>query len=98
LLAVPLMVLAALLGATMIAVVSANLSQTSRQSGLAAASEASTGAIALVNDRLTNSVHGDNWRPWLGSTPPGAGQADFNLYFSASSGLRAGSTRWTSAS
>lgn len=83
LLAVLLMVFAALLGATMITLVSSNLNQTTRQGGLSAARSASTAAISLVNDRLTNSVEGESWRPWQDSPPPRVGQPDFNNYFSA---------------
>jgi hypothetical protein len=82
-LAVLLMVFAALLGATMITVVSANLSQTSRQGGLAAASTASIGAFSFLNDRLTNSLQAERWRPWQSIPPPSPGTSDFNLYYSA---------------
>jgi len=83
LLAVLLMVFAALLGATMITLVSSNLNQTSRQSGLAAASTASTSAFSFLNDRLTNSLEGERWRPWQIAPPPSPGDPDFNFYYSS---------------
>ncbi len=82
LLAVLLMVFAALLAATMITLVSSNLSQTTRQGGLSAARTASTSAFAFVNDRLTNSTEGESWRPWQDNEPPVAGDPDFNSYYS----------------
>lgn len=85
LLAVLLMVFAALLGATMITLVSSNLSQTTRQGGLSAARSSSTAAIAFVNNSLTNSIQGDMWRPWQDNKPPlkATDPAGFNAYYTA---------------
>ncbi len=82
LLAVLLMVFAALLAATMITLVSSNLSQTTRQGGLSSARASSGGALAFINDRLTNSTEGEMWRPWMINKPPKPGDSDFNSYYS----------------
>ena len=85
LLAVLLMVFAALLGSTFLAIVSSNVNQGARQGELASARQSAQAGLSFVNDRLTNSPEGERWRPWkvLGAPPPRAGERGFDIYYNS---------------
>ena len=84
LLAVLIMLLAALLSAGVLAVVSGNLNQTARIADKTKAIEASRAGIAYANAQLSGSSQGDLWRP-IDVSPapaPGSTNPDYNFYYS----------------
>ena len=84
LLAVLIMLLAALLSAGFLAVVSGNLNQSARIADKTRAIEASRAGIAYANAQLSGSSQGDLWRPIDVSPAPAPGSAnpDYNYYYS----------------
>ena len=84
LLAVLIMLLAALLSAGFLAVVSGNLNQSARISDKTRAIEASRAGIAYANAQLSGSSQGDLWRPVDVSPAPAPGSTnpDYNYYYS----------------
>ena len=72
LIAVLLMVFAAVLGATFVTVVALNLNQTARSGSVNTARVAAIAGSNYVNDQLTNSPLGENWRPQLDASQPSA--------------------------
>ena len=72
LIAVLLMVFAAVLGATFVTVVALNLNQTARSGSVNTARIAAIAGSNYVNDQLTNSPLGENWRPQLDASQPSA--------------------------
>jgi len=80
LLAVLLMVFAALLGTTFIAVVASNLSQTARTGDKGEAVQAANAGIEYARRQLSES--GLQWRPKTDAPPPQPGEAaEFSAYF-----------------
>ena len=82
LLAVLIMLLAALLSAGFLAVVSGNLNQTARIADKTKAIEASRAGIAFANEQLSGSTQGDLWRPVDVSPAPPPGAASYDFYYS----------------
>ena len=82
LLAVLIMLLAALLGAGFLAVVSGNLNQSARVADKTRAIEASRAGIAYANAQLSGSSQGDLWRPVDVSPAPQPNDAAYNFYYS----------------
>ena len=82
LLAVLIMLLAALLGAGFLAVVSGNLNQSARVADKTRAIEASRAGIAYANAQLSGSAQGDLWRPIDVSPAPNTTDAAYNFYYS----------------
>ena len=82
LLAVLIMLLAALLGAGFLGVVSSNLNQTARIADKTRAIEASRAGIAFANAQLSGSSQGDLWRPIDVSPAPAPGAANYDFYYS----------------
>ena len=82
LLAVLIMLLAALLSAGILAVVSGNLNRTARIADKTRAIEASRAGIAYANAQLSGSNRGDLWRPVDVSPVPTTNNANYNFYFS----------------
>lgn len=72
LIAVLLMVFAAVLGATFVTVVALNLNQTARSGSVNTARVAAIAGRNYVNEQLTNSPLGENWRPQLDASQPSA--------------------------
>ncbi|MBW3636726.1 MAG: hypothetical protein KY445_09735, partial [Armatimonadetes bacterium] len=83
LLAVLIMIFAALLSASFIAVVSSNLNQTARQTDKDRAVASARAGLFYINQQLTYSGEGDRWRPTLVSPIPAAGTPQYSLYYSA---------------
>ncbi len=84
LLAVLIMLLAAVLSAGFLAVVSGNLNQSARIADKTRAIEASRAGIAYANAQLSGSSQGDLWRP-IDVSPapvPGSTSPDYNFYYS----------------
>lgn len=81
LMAVLIMVFAALLGATFVTVVALNLNQTARDEDRIVAAQNAKAGLRFVNDQLTNSAEGDNWRPTLLNIPPTPGDPTYNTYY-----------------
>ncbi len=84
LLAVLIMLLAALLGAGFLAVVSGNLNQSARIADKTRAIEASRAGIAYANAQLSGSSQGDLWRP-IDVSPapaPGSNNPSYDFYYS----------------
>ena len=82
LLAVLIMLLAALLGAGFLAVVSGNLNQSARIADKTRAIEASRAGIAYANAQLSGSSQGDLWRPIDVSPAPAPGAVGYDFYYS----------------
>ena len=82
LLAVLIMLLAALLGAGFLAVVSGNLNQSARIADKTRAIEASRAGIAFANAQLSGSAQGDLWRPVDVSPAPAPGAIGYDFYYS----------------
>ena len=82
LLAVLIMLLAALLGAGFLAVVSGNLNQSARIADKTRAIEASRAGIAYANAQLSGSAQGDLWRPVDVSPAPAPGATGYDFYYS----------------
>ena len=68
-LAVTVMFLLVFLGGVFIALLRRNMSATERHSDALNAQQLAEAGISFVNDRLTNSVEGADWRPIPDSTP-----------------------------
>ena len=84
LLAVLIMLLAALLGAGFLAVVSGNLNQSARIADKTRAIEASRAGITYANAQLSTSADGDRWRPVdVSPVPdPSTQSARYEVYYS----------------
>ncbi len=82
LLAVLIMLLAALLGAGFLAVVSGNLNQSARVADKTRAIEASRAGIAYANAQLSGSAQGDLWRPIDVSPAPDTTDLAYDFYYS----------------
>ncbi len=82
LLAVLIMLLAALLSAGFLAVVSGNLNQTARIADKTKAIEASRAGIVFANEQLSGSSQGDLWRPVDVSPAPPPGATGYDFYYS----------------
>ena len=82
LLAVLIMLMAALLSAGFLAVVSGNLNQTARIADKTKAIEASRAGIVFANEQLSGSIQGDLWRPVNVSPVPAPGAAGYDFYYS----------------
>ncbi len=82
LLAVLIMLLAALLSAGFLAVVSGNLNQTARIADKTKAIEASRAGIVFANEQLSGSTQGDLWRPVDVSPAPPPGATGYDFYYS----------------
>jgi hypothetical protein len=81
LLAVVVLVFAALLGTTFVAVVAINLGQTSRSEERNKAKVAAQAGLEYVNQQLTYSTEAINWRPTDVTTPPTTGDASYDFYW-----------------
>ncbi len=87
LISVLLMIFAAILGATFVTVVALNLGQTARSSSVNTARQAANSGLQFVNDQLTNSREGENWRPQLeASQPASAGDTYYYTDFERAQG------------
>lgn len=82
LLAVLIMLLAALLSAGFLAVLSGNLNQTARISDKSRAIEASRAGVQFANEQLSNTINGDQWRPVDANPAPSPGAISYNAYYS----------------
>jgi len=94
-LAVLIMLMVAVLSAGFLLVVSGNLNQTARVTDKTRAVESARSGLKFVNEQLTYSQLGENWRPgFIGanapqllaygeSQMPQPGDADFDLYYSS---------------
>ena len=82
LLAVLIMLLAALLSAGFLAVVSGNLNQSARVADKTRAIEASRAGIAYANAQLSGSSQGDLWRPIDVSPAPNTNDLGYDFYYS----------------
>ena len=82
LLAVLIMLLAALLSAGVLAIVSGNLNQSARFADKTRAIEAARAGIAYANAQLSGSAQGDRWRPIDVSPPPAPGTVGYDYYYS----------------
>ncbi len=81
LLAVLIMIFAALLSASFIAVVSVNLNQTARQTDKNRSVVAADAGMNYVTRQLAYSTEGDKWRNELENVPPAPGDADYSFYY-----------------
>ncbi len=82
-LAVLIMLMIALISAGFLVVVSGNLNQTARVGDKTRAVEAARSGLRFVNERLTYSPKGENWRPGDETTIPAANNGAYNLYYTA---------------
>ncbi len=81
LLAVLIMIFAALLSASFIAIVSVNLNQTARQVDKNRSIVAAEAGMKYVKEQLAYSNDGDKWRNELENVPPAPGDADYAFYY-----------------
>lgn len=68
--AVLLMVFAALLGSTFLTVIALNLNQTAREEDRSLARAATQAGFLFINEQLTQSPQGEQWRPEILAPPP----------------------------
>ncbi len=81
LLAVVIMIFAALLSASFIAVVSVNLNQTARQTDKNRSIVAAKAGVDYITKQIAYSDDGDKWRNELENVPPAPGDADYSFYY-----------------
>ena len=81
LLAVLIMIFAALVSASFIAIVAVNLNQTARQQDKQAAISSATAGISALQTQLISSKEGENWRPEMVASPPAPGELTYDFYW-----------------
>jgi hypothetical protein len=81
LLAVVILVFAALLGTTFVAVVAINIGQTSRSEERNKAKIAAQAGLEFVNQQLTDSTQALKWRPDDIAIPPATTDPDYDFYW-----------------